>query len=867
MAKIAKPAAKAAAKPATKPQASRKAKVAEPEPPAKRKRKAEVVEEVAAPVVVTEHKSGRGKIPDYFTSQEFLEMSKKIDKVEDKHHCHSAYMEMTNYLERPISTGIITYDLKLGGGLCGGRVHVEYGGERAAKTTRCTTLLGNCVVDGVFPSYYDAESAVSPAYMDRILRKACGFKLDQLQGIKDAKGNWEAPPLVRYYLMNMGRKFFLNMRDTLLLLPDVEVDREGNYFKVYEKRGGGEEWVPYDGYPQALFLEDSVAALNPSIKGDETDENNTMAALARLLAWGFPQIKGLLGQKNAALFMTNQLRKRPGVTLGCVHADTVIPFVDGRHFTMREVVDNKIQGDVWSISKSGVLQPKPITGWHDNGLANPGDWLHIESGAIKATNGVCGITVTKNHKCYTARGWVEAQNITRDDMLATHEELIINGTLREFLAGVFVGDSSLVKLKSPASTALLMLTNNEQISYNNWKLAKLADAFPMLRYEASNGFIYKSYPSRELASWKTLVGKRSVKNLGKFFTAMSLAVWYMDDGYGDRLERKDSRASICVARFAKQPDEITAFIALLRSNFGLSATVSASNRNLNFSTSESQKLFALIAKYVPECMEYKLPLKFRGAYRDFELRYVSEHIVSYVPIRCIRQASARQLRQMHKYDLTVADNHSYMAGNCVNGVIIHNSPNYMNGGDTFYHNNDMRAFTEARHCKAAEMQCTELGFDMKTGENFSSEPSIQGGRDEYHYQRIRVEKNKYHSANKTVLMRTRHRHNGKPGDGVCEVYDLYQFLRATGQVTLRSKQLTLNVDGVRAGKKVPDLLGANGQVLSWIKFKELVEDRKTYRDCLRAHCQKQIASGYAFDLEAKASKAGGGSVDDADNED
>ena len=224
------------------------------EKPVKKASKVTEPVEEEAPAVFTPRKSGRGKIPEYFTSKEFLDLSKQLDKVEGKVKCNSVYMETKGFIEYPISTGILTYDLKLGGGLAGGRVHVEYGGERSAKTTRATTLLGNCVVDSIFPSYYDAETAISPSYMDKILKNSCGFTLQQLQGVLNEKGEWEEPPLIRYYAENMGRKFFEIMHETLMLLPDIYKDRHNNYFKVYPKRGGGEEYVECDGYPQMLFL-------------------------------------------------------------------------------------------------------------------------------------------------------------------------------------------------------------------------------------------------------------------------------------------------------------------------------------------------------------------------------------------------------------------------------------------------------------------------------------------------------------------------------------------------------------------------------------------------------------------------------------
>lgn len=511
--KVAEPEPVKKTRKAVEPEPVRKARKADPVPePVKRK---SVVKEVEkAPAVQTEHKSGKSKVPEFFMSPEFLSMSKMFDKADDKAKCQSVYLEQTGYLEYPVSTGLLAYDLQLGGGLAGGRVHVEYGAEKSGKTSRCMTLLGNSVVDSVMPFYYDAETALDPSYTDRILKHTVGLTLKELQGQKDDKGNWLRPQYIRYYRENMGRKFFLHMHYVLQALPDIEQDREGNFFKVYRSAKGSDRYEPCDPYPQALFLEDSVAALNPSMKGDVDDENNTMAALARLLSWGFPMIKGLLGQKNAVLFMTNQLRNKP------------------------------------------------------------------------------------------------AAGMSRSE--------------------------------------------------------------------------------------------------------------------------------------------------------------------------------------------------------------------------------------------------------------------YMPGGSSFYHNNDMRAFTQARHPRSAEYELEKLGIlEVNSGENFSTERSIQGGFDAYHYQRIKIEKNKYFMPDRQVLIRTRKEHNGAVGDGICETFDTYQYLRCTGQITVKAKKLTLNVDGVSKGKKIPDLYGANGQVIDWMKFKELVEDRKTFKESLRLHCQRQISTGHAFALQTAAGKNGikTGAIESSSDED
>ncbi|MCA1807419.1 MAG: hypothetical protein LC687_06200, partial [Actinobacteria bacterium] len=46
----------------------------------------------------------------------------------------------------------------------------------------------------------------------------------------------------------------------------------------------------------------------------------------------------------------------------------------------------------------------------------------------------------------------------------------------------------------------------------------------------------------------------------------------------------------------------------------------------------------------------------------------------------IRNASKKQMRHKSKYDISIADNHNYIAGGTGNGVIVHNSPIVTPGG-------------------------------------------------------------------------------------------------------------------------------------------------------------------------------------------
>ena len=474
-----------------KPEKSKKVTSTKEEPPPKSKGKKG---SKSAPSVITTSKVVGLKLPELLASDSFRAISAGFDKIEDDLESHAVYLKAASFVKNALPTGILHYDLMMGGGLAPGKMTVEYGPEGSAKSTRFFTAVTSALLANTMPIVEDAESALNAGYVDRIIRKRTGYTLDDLVGEQDDAGNWIKPPFIRYYNETNAQKVFRRMKRSLDLFPDVVESRAGDFFKVWRGKDGSiirrEE---YDGSPQAAYFIDSAAALVPA-SVDDNDESNAMAAMARVFSWGFPLVKGRVAAKRVCLFFTNQVRSKPGQLMG--------------------------------------------------------------------------------------------------------------------------------------------------------------------------------------------------------------------------------------------------------------------------------------------------------------------------------------------------------------------DPRYMPGGATFQHNNDARNFTEARHPKSKEM-----GMDAKQGENFTREKSIEGGEDRYHYQRIRNEKNKQFTPRRTALMRTRLEHNGKPGDGVCETFDVFQYLRTTGQAVKRSETITFSVEPTKQGGKIPDLLGMNGGKCDWTTLKKLVELPEN-KKLLQKHCRAQLVSGYAFQLESQAQSKG-----------
>ena len=424
-----------------------------------------------------------------------------------------------------------------------------------------------------------------------------------------------------------------------------------------------------------LVIINSIAGLAPKTETEDDLEKQNIALVARLLSKFFRVITGPANKNKVTIIFINQVRDKVGVMFGCLHADTLVDFTDGRSIPIRKVVEDKIQGKVWSYNEqTKIFEEKEIIDWHYNGeVITNTDYIHIESQAYGGTSSRFGLTVTQDHEVLTQDGWKKAKDLTQSDCLVTKISSIINGTLADFMWGSFIGDSH-ISIRDK-STACYKLQDNENKDYLDWKLSKLPDELGMHK----NGNRYESEYSSELAMIKESLNHRDPFNMLHFhYSDLGLAIWYMDDGHYDGTNGH-YRAVISVKRFKGNSNALENICIELKHR-GIDANYFLKNGSIVLNKEASISLFKKIAKFVPDCMQYKLPAEFQNQYQDFELEYETKNIERLSEITEIRYASNRQMRQKGKYDITVKDNHNYMVGGKYNGIIVHNSPETTTGG-------------------------------------------------------------------------------------------------------------------------------------------------------------------------------------------
>lgn len=164
-----------------------------------------------------------------------------------------------------ISTGSLSLDIALGGGIPKGRVIEIYGPESSGKTTLSLHAIASIQKEGGTAAFIDAEHALDPAYAKRI-----GVDIDNL--LLSQPDNGEQA---------------LEIAETLVRSNAVD-----------------------------LIVVDSVAALVPraEIEGEMGDSH--MGLQARLMSQALRKLTGVISRSKTTVIFINQIRMKIGVMFG-----------------------------------------------------------------------------------------------------------------------------------------------------------------------------------------------------------------------------------------------------------------------------------------------------------------------------------------------------------------------------------------------------------------------------------------------------------------------------------------------------------------------------------------------------------------------
>jgi RecA/RadA recombinase len=252
-------------------------------------------------------------------------------------------MDRVDFVGTAISTGLLAYDLAVGGGFAPGRFCGQYGPEAGGKSTACAASIAEAQKKGIDSFFFDHEGSADPPYWSRIGVELYGnFRDDEAQEAGRTEAGFRAGPHLRYYVPETAEQSLKFMSRLLQSYPD-KLQYDSKWYYVYEgmtltevKAKGmpydrklynetKKFWVPAEnGTAQGIFYIDSIAFMKPEAlmgkkekkKSEWKDESGAQALLARVFSKHLSGVTSLMVSKRFTIVATNQIREKPGVSFG-----------------------------------------------------------------------------------------------------------------------------------------------------------------------------------------------------------------------------------------------------------------------------------------------------------------------------------------------------------------------------------------------------------------------------------------------------------------------------------------------------------------------------------------------------------------------
>ena len=152
----------------------------------------------------------------------YAHLDSQIDDMERKFKLNAMAISKD---EPRFSTGLLSLDMQLAGGLLGGGWYTCFGGEQSCKSTMAMTLLASIMAQRGFigkSAYFDYEGSTQAEYIEHIMSAMnVAGSIENVFGLQDEEsGEWLVQPRVRYYTPSNGETFFNYLAKLEKMLPD-----------------------------------------------------------------------------------------------------------------------------------------------------------------------------------------------------------------------------------------------------------------------------------------------------------------------------------------------------------------------------------------------------------------------------------------------------------------------------------------------------------------------------------------------------------------------------------------------------------------------------------------------------------------------
>jgi len=358
---------------------------------------------------------------------------------------------------------------------------------------------------------------------------------------------------------------------------------------------------------------------------------------------------------------------------GCINFDGLVKLYNGKQEKIGKIVNNKLQYSVLGLDDNDNIVPSKITNWFNNGYYD--NWKKIKftrDGLLGNSYGV--LIVTDNHEIFNP---IKSQYIKccdfkiGDEILICRKKRCISYLQEQILIGKMIGDGSL------SNDSIEFNHKKEDEEYVNYTLKLLGDIAGNKQKDQISGYGTLMCRSRTISDisiseifkgWYTISGKKETPKYINL-SPISLAFWYMDDGSLSHTKKQEDRISLATCGY--NSDSIDNLINGLKT-IGINSIKFNDGKywRIRINASESDKFFILIRPYVPKCMQYKLPEKYRTDYNPIIIYSKSKFDVFSMKqkITSIEDYSPKKRYLKIRYNIETETNNYF-----INGVLVHNS--------------------------------------------------------------------------------------------------------------------------------------------------------------------------------------------------
>ena len=335
-----------------------------------------------------------------------------------------------------------------------------------------------------------------------------------------------------------------------------------------------------------------------------------------------------------------------------------------------DIVDKKLQVKALSYNEStGDLEFKRVVNYFNNGS--------------KRGLSFRGDNVTADHEVFDGDTWVRADTAT--------ENCIIDNTYSmSVFIGMLLGDSvlSIEKREGGKGAYRLTWSNTEKdIEYGHRK----ADLFSDVANVNTRGFKsgygsncinfctsklnelgFEPWVMYNTNPYKENYTKRKVdlehKDIAKWFTDLSLAIWYLDDGYlaYNNGNRATPRIHFSIARYSEKSQET--FKRLFLNKYGVTPVIAKYGKDvrMSFTSAESVYLLWRMSNVAGGLLPRKFP---ESMQTDILPDRIQKVTLKKIPSVIGNETSSAFI----SYDIEVEDNHNYFC----NGLLVHKCCRHM----------------------------------------------------------------------------------------------------------------------------------------------------------------------------------------------